>query len=178
MINGEKVYLCSIERVDLESLRIWRNRSEYRMFFREYREISQDMQEKWYQTKVLDDLSTIMFAIRFLDSNELIGCCGLCYINWIHRNADLSLYIGWNNTYIDNEGYAEEATRLLLNYSFNELGLVKVWTEIYEFDELKVNLYKSLGFSQDGLLRKQYFYEGKWWNSRIMSILSVDYNES
>jgi RimJ/RimL family protein N-acetyltransferase len=116
-----------------------------------------------------------MFAIRFVSNNELIGCCGLCYINWIHRNADLSLYIGLNEVYIDNEGYAEEACRLLLNFSFNEMGLVKVWTEIYEFDSKKLELYKALGFLQDGLLRKQYFFGGKWWDSRIMSVLSVDY---
>ncbi len=168
------VYLNSIERADLESLRIWRNRSGYRMYFREYREINQDMQEKWYQIKVLEDPSTVMFAIHHLKNKKLIGCCGLCYINWIHRNADLSLYIGLNDVYIDSDGYAEEATSLLLNYGFYELGLVKIWTEIYEFDKLKLNLYKSLGFSQDGLLRKQYFYNGKWWNSRIMSILSSE----
>jgi RimJ/RimL family protein N-acetyltransferase len=172
MLTGEKVYLCPIEREDLEPLRSWRNQHKFRKYFREYREIGKDMQIKWYETKVINDPSTIMFSVRMKESDELLGCCGLCYINWVHRNADLSLYIGWKNAYIDNEGYAEEACRLLFDYGFGELGLMKIWTEIYEFDAPKYELYSSIGMNQDGLLRNQYFYDGKWWNSRIISMLS------
>jgi hypothetical protein len=116
-----------------------------------------------------------MFAIRSKANDELLGCCGLVYINWIHRHADLSLYIGWNQSYIDNRGYAREGCRLLLDYAFKELCLNKVWTEIYEFDDKKKQLYDEFNFRQDGLLRQNYFYNGKWWDSRILSILSKEY---
>ena len=32
-----------------------------------------------------------------------------------------------------------------------------------------------LGFCKDGFLRKQYFYEGKWWGSYIFSLLFDEY---
>jgi RimJ/RimL family protein N-acetyltransferase len=175
MIKGNLVCLVPLEQEDLEPLRLWRNNPEFRKYFREYREISKDMQQQWYQQKVLNDPGTIMFAIRSAQTDELLGCCGLCYINWIHRNADLSLYIGWQNAYIDDQGYAEDACRLLFDYAFNELSLVKIWTEIYEFDDPKYELYQKLGFQQDGLLRKQYHYNGKWWNSRILSLLKEEF---
>lgn len=175
MIKGNQIYLTSIEESDLEVLRNWRNREDYRKYFREHREISKDMQKKWYETKVLADSSTIMFSIRDLQSDELLGCCGLCYINWVNRNADLSLYIGKDNLYIDNLGISEEACKLLFQYGFGELGLEKVWTEIYEFDTKKYDLYKKLGFSEDGILRKQYFHDGKWWNSYILSLLKEEF---
>lgn len=171
MIKGKKVYLKAIEREDLPYLMIWRNRPDFRKYFREYREINSDMQEKWYENKVMNDNSTIMFSIKDIENNQLLGCCGLCYINWIHRYADLSLYIGWNNEYIDNNGYALEACELLFNYAFNELNLNKIWTEIYEFDNKKKNLYVSMGFKVDGTLRQNYFYDGKWWNSYVLSLL-------
>ena len=152
----------------------WRNRPEFRKHFREYREISSDMQNNWYESKVLGDNGTIMFSIKAVDTDELLGCCGLCYINWVHRNADLSLYIGWENSYIDDKGFAKESCQLLFDYGFNELGLQKIWTEIYEFDHKKYKLYKELGFSQDGFLRKQYFHEGKWWSSYILSLLAEE----
>ena len=72
---------------------------------------------------------------------------------------------------IDNEGYAEESCQLLLDYGFKELCLNKVWTEIYEFDDKKKALYGKFGFQQDGLLRQNYWYDGKWWDSRILSLL-------
>lgn len=175
MIKGKLIYLTSVEQEDLEQLRYWRNLPEYRKYFREYREISKDMQLKWYQSKVLDDSSTIMFAIRDILTNVLLGCCGLCYINWVHKNADLSLYIGWNEAYIDDVGYAYEACQLLFKFGFHELGLQKIWTEIYEFDQPKYQLYQKLGFHQDGFLRNQYFYDGKWWNSYILSLLANEF---
>lgn len=176
MLKGEKVYLEAIEPEDLVKMREWRNKPDYRKYFREYRELNSQMQQNWYQTKVINDPSTIMFSIKLLDRNELIGCCGFCYINWVNRNSDLSLYIGWRDTYIDSEGYAKECCELLFDYGFNELGLKKIWTEIYEFDSLKYQLYCGLGFKRDGILRNHYYYDGKWWDSYILSLLFEEYN--
>ncbi len=175
MIKGDKVYLTTIEEDDLEQLRQWRNLPQYRKHFREYREISKTMQDKWFKNIVNNDNNTIMFSIRDNETDELLGCCGLCYINWVHRYADLSLYIGKDNCYIDDEGIAEESCRLLFNYAFNEISLNKIWTEIYEFDEKKLSLYDKLNFNKDGFLREQYFYDGKWWNSYMLSLLSKEY---
>ena len=54
----------------------------------------------------------------------------------------------------------------------------KIWTELYEFDNKKIDLYKRFGFQEDGFLRKQYFYEGKWWGSYILSLLNEEYAEN
>ena len=93
MIKGKKVYLSAIEENELEQLRKWRNLPEYRKHFREYRDISASMQRKWFENVVNNDNSTIMFSIHDIENDELLGCCGLCYINWIHRYSDLSLFI-------------------------------------------------------------------------------------
>lgn len=175
MFSGEKIYICAIEREDLPVLMSWRNRTDYRKHFREYQEINTDMQNNWYESKVLKDNSTIMFSIKLKENDELIGCCGLCYINWVHRNADLSLYIGKDGVYIDDQGFAEESCRLLFDYGFKELGLQKIWTEIYVFDKKKLYLYEKLGMKIDGILRNQYFYDGKWWDSNLLSILSNEW---
>jgi RimJ/RimL family protein N-acetyltransferase len=177
MIKGKKVKLTAVERGDLQQLRDWRNKPEFRKYFREYRELSEADQNYWYETKVLKDPSTLMFSIRRADNDELIGCCGLVYIHWVYRHADLSLYIGWGNSYIDDHGYAEESCRLLLDYGFRDLGLNKIWTEIYVFDEKKKRLYEKLAFKVDGILRRNYFYDGKFWDSYILSILASEWNE-
>ncbi|MGG7151266.1 GNAT family N-acetyltransferase [Clostridium neonatale] len=175
MIRGNRIYLCAIEKEDLIELMKWRNEESFRKHFREYREINRTMQEKWYNDKVINDPNTIMFSIKNCLDDKLLGCCGLCYVNWINRNADLSLYIGWNEEYIDDVGYAKEACELLFYYGFNQLGLNKIWTEIYEFDIKKKKLYDELGFNVDGILRENYFYDGKWWSSYILSILRNEF---
>jgi RimJ/RimL family protein N-acetyltransferase len=171
MIKGKLVTLNAVEEEDLPRFQNWRNNPEFRKYFREYKELNMRQQEIWFEEKVMNDNTTLMFSIKRNEDNEPLGCCGFVYINWVHRHADLSLYIGWNNEYIDNEGYAKESCRLLMNYGFKELNLNKIWTEIYDFDNKKQALYKQLGFHQDGLLRKNYWYDGKWWDSRILSKL-------
>ena len=175
MLKGKLVSLHAVEKEDLQQFRNWRNNPDFRKHFREYRNLNMRQQEIWFEEKVVKDNTTLMFSIRCNEDNELLGCCGFVYINWVHQHADLSLYIGWNNAYIDEEGYAEESCRLLLDYGFNELRLNKVWTEIYEFDEKKKALYDKFGFHQDGLLRQNYWYDGKWWNSMIISLLNRDF---
>lgn len=116
-----------------------------------------------------------MFSIRNIESNELIGCCGLTYINWIHRHAELSLYIGFENLYLDDKGYADEAYKLLMNHGFKEIGMHKLWSEIYEYDSSKRALYECMGFHLDATLMDHQYYNGQWWNSLIFSMLSEEY---
>jgi RimJ/RimL family protein N-acetyltransferase len=175
MIVGDKIILTAVEKEDLVQLKYWRNNENYRKYFREYRELNSEMQMNWFEKYVLNDKSTIMFSIRRREDDVLLGCCGLCYINWIYRYADLSLYIGAEDLYIDNVGYAEESCKLIFEYAFNKLNLNKVWTEIYEFDYKKNNLYKKIGLNLDGVLRENYFYDGRWIDSFIYSILRKDF---
>ncbi len=177
MLKGKIVSLHAVEKSDINQLKDWRNNSDLRKYFREYRELSDEDQENWYEREVIENPETIMFSIRRNKDNILLGCCGLVHYRNIHRHADLSLYVGWKNVYIDNNGFAKEACELLMCYGFNELCLNKIWTEIYEFDKKKNNLYSDLGFQQDGLLRQSYWYDGKWWDSRILSILSSEFNK-
>ena len=182
MLKGKLISLYAVEEEDLQQFRNWRNNPEFRKHFREYRELNMRQQEIWFEEKVVKDPTTLMFSIKRNDDDILLGCGGFVYINWVHRHADLSLYIGWNNAYIDSKGYAEESCKLLLDYGFKELCLNKVWTEIYEFDKKKKALYDKFDFKQDGLLRQNYWYDGKWWDSRILSLLkneftTIDYRD-
>ena len=177
MYKGKLVGICAVEEYDLKQLMDWRNTTDFRKYFREYRELNMDNQKNWFINSVINDASNTMFAIRRLDDNKLLGCCGFVYINWVHRHADLSLYIGHDDLYIDDIGYAEEACNLLMNYGFKELCLNKIWTEIYEFDKPKKDLYDKFGFEQDGLLRENYFYDGRFWDSRILSILKENWDK-
>lgn len=178
MLQGDLVYLSAIERSDLKQLMDWRNNTEFNKHFREYRQLNSDMQLKWYEEKVMGDPSTMMFAVHRKDSGTLIGCCGLVYINWVYRHADLSLYIGGNDAYIDSLGYAYESCQLLVDYAFKNLGLNKVWTEIYDFDSKKRQLLGRAGFKVDGRLRENYFYNGRFHDSYIYSMLAKERGSS
>ena len=164
MLKGKKVGLRAIEREDLPLLMEWRNQPEYRRYFREYRELSSIHQGNWFENKVMEDNRTEMFAIVELSTGKLIGACGLCYIDWINRNADFSIYIGKGGLYIDDL-YAIDAAKTMIKYSFEELNLHRLWSEIYDFDEKKQKMFEKLGFEFEGRHKEQHWTEGKWCDS-------------
>jgi RimJ/RimL family protein N-acetyltransferase len=120
-----------------------------------------------------------MFGILETSTKEIIGVCGLLYINWISRSADFSFYIGKDQAYIDGKGFADDATQLLIQYGFEELNLNKIWMELYEFDKAKIDFFtKKFKFHQDGLLRENTYKNGKYWDSTIISLLRSDFMSS
>ena len=170
MIKGKLVGLRAVEKEDLELLRDWRNISDFRKNFREVRELSINDQEKWFESLQNTKHNNFMFTIVDLKTNKPIGAAGLLYINWIIRSADFSFYIGENEVYIDDKGIAEEATKLLINYGFNNLNLHKIWMELYEFDKVKVDFFmEKFGFKKDGVLRDNCFEDGKYFDSFLIS---------
>lgn len=170
MLSGLYTGLRAIERYDIEQMLMWRNIPDLRKNFREYRELSTINQDSWFDNVVLNDRNTIMFSLIDLQTDELIGACGLCYINWIHRNADFSLYIGVEGSYIDDT-FAPDAGRVLLNYGFNELNLHRIYAEVFEFDQKKKWLMEKLGFSHEGTLRDSQWADGKWNNSLVYGVI-------
>jgi RimJ/RimL family protein N-acetyltransferase len=175
MIRGEKVYLRAIEEDDLPQLMLWRNNPNLRKYFRETAEINSINQFKWY--KMVNEKNSVhkMFAIVKSSTDELLGACGLCYIDWVNRSADFSIYLGYNDLYIDDI-YAVEAANLMMDYGFNILNLHRLWAEIYSIDTAKKIFFDILNFKLDGEFRETYWYAGKWHNSLFYSFLRTDEN--
>ncbi|MBN05717.1 GNAT family protein [Ponticaulis sp.] len=174
MLTGEITGLRAIEENDLEQLLAWRNDPRMRRFFREYRELNMTQQKSWFDAKVNNDPATRMFAIVDLETKELMGAAGLCYIDGINRNADFSIYLGIDDLYID-EDYAPDAGRVLLRYGFEELNLHKVWAEIYSIDKPKQQLFYELGFTREGVHRETHWTEGQWVDSLFYGLLAKDF---
>lgn len=176
MIKGKKVGLRALEKEDLPHLRDWRNLPNFRKHFREVRELSLMDQEGWFESLQKSRHINYMFIIVDLETDQPIGAAGLLYINWVIRSGDFSFYIGDQEMYIGNDGRAKEAAQLLIDYGFKNLNLHKIWMELYEFDNEKIEFFtKDFGFKKDGLLRDNCYEDGKYWNSHIISLLTSDF---
>lgn len=173
MFVGNHVILRAIEPDDLEELRQWRNQPNLRTFFREHAELSAHDQLAWYNQTVLPKKNVLMFSIINKETNALMGACGLCYIDWLRRSADLSIYLGLENIYLDDI-FAIESSKILIKYAFSELGLHRVWAEVYSHDAKKQDFFNKLGFSVDGRFRESHWTENKWVDSIFYSLLSKD----
>ena len=173
MIQGQLTALRAIEEADLPQLLAWRNQPELRRYFREYRELNTTQQRQWFEAKVNGDPGTRMFAITRRSTGQLLGACGLCYIDAVNRTADFSIYLGADGLYVDSH-LAPDAAITMTRYAFDELGLNRLWSEIYAFDTAKAEFFQRLGFALDGRHRQTHWAEGAWHDSLYFSLLASD----
>ena len=173
MIEGKKILLEAVDSAHLEQFRKWRNNPNLRKYFREYREINDEMQRRWFE-KITTDKGQVNFSIKEKPTRKLIGHCGLYYIDWRNRTAEFGIYLGDKES--RGKGYGSEALRQLCGYGFNDLNLNRIWCEVYSNNQ-SLNMYRHIGFVDEGILRQNYYCEGEYLDSYILSMLESEYKE-
>jgi len=184
MLIGKKVILEEVDPENLEWLRQQRNDPEMRQYFREWKDISKDQQEWWYKDRGNNmNPNHVYFQIMQRTSagadgqgntilgKHLAGCCGLHYVDWRIRSAEFGVFLSKETR---GKGLGKEALFLLFDYGFREMNLHKIWCEVYD-NNTSVNLYRKLGFRDDGVLRDNYFCNGSYGNSIMMSVLEDEW---
>lgn len=179
MLIGKNVILDTIETEDMEWMRRMRNNPALRQYFREWKDITRDKQIKWYNSRGNNSAADhVYFAIRDPESinqpNNLTGCCGLHYIDWRLRSAEFGVFV---NPKVRGGGIGTEALTMLFDYGFREMNLHKIWCEVYD-GNISINLYRRLGFRDEGTLRDNYFCNGVYGNSIMMSVLEDEWFEA
>ena len=134
--KDKKIGIRAIEKEDLLLIQGWRNDESLRQYFREYRDFSITQKENWYHNMIADNRFE-MFVIKDCSNNLDVGVTGITYIDWVNRHGDIHFYIGKDNEWIDTK-YSPEAIKIILAYGFNTLNLNKLWAEIYEIDNKKL----------------------------------------
>lgn len=72
-------------------------------------------------------------------------------------------------------GLGTEATRLIVGYDFEELGLHRISLEVYAFNPRARRVYEKVGFVAEGVLRDALLWEGKRVDAAVMSILAPEW---
>ncbi len=108
------------------------------------------------------------WAIHLKDSNKHIGNIKIDPINFETKSGEYGILIGDKSNW--GKGYASEATKRIIKYCFEELGLTKITLGVIEDNVSAVNLYKKLGFHLDEVIQGTKEYNNKISNSIRMSI--------
>jgi RimJ/RimL family protein N-acetyltransferase len=168
-MNWSDLKLTPIEREDLELINEWQNIAELRDLVMGFRfPVQKEATFNWFDdiTKT-NSKSKIVYAIRF--KNILVGVISLLNLDWLHRRANLGIFVA--NKQFRGSGIGMMSTSLLLDYSFNGLGLKKISTKVVCGNHAAGVFYKSLGFKKEGTLQKEYFLDGKFVDVEYLSLL-------
>lgn len=76
------------------------------------------------------------------------------------------------------QGYGLDATRVLLRYGFDELGLHKIELQVWAFNTRAIRAYEKAGFVTEGIRRAVAFHAGAFHDEVLMGILEEEFRSS
>jgi ribosomal-protein-alanine N-acetyltransferase len=72
-------------------------------------------------------------------------------------------------------GYATDATRTIVDFGFEQLGLHRISAAIGPDNETSIAMAKRLGMQYEGRIRDHVFTNGRWRDSLLYSLLAHDW---
>lgn len=160
-----KVELKSIEFSDLKLIQSWRNSPDVMEFCRQYRSLSLNDMNKWYDSLTQDkdfNLTNDLFLLTY--NNKKVGVGGLVRLDWRNRKGELSFYIGLDS--YRNKKVISECILSILDYSFKTLNLHKVYLPVYSFNYL-LPIYETI-LKREYVAKEEYYWRGKFWDRIIL----------
>ena len=159
-----KLILRPLERKDLPFIHDLDNERHTMAFWFEEPYESLDELTNLYNKHIHDD-DERRFVIDV--NNKFAGIIELVDINFIHRNSEIQIIV---KSDFRGRGLAKDAMLKGLDYAFNILNMHKIYLYVDTENHKALNLYKEVGFVQEGILRKQFFVEGEYRDSIFMGI--------
>jgi RimJ/RimL family protein N-acetyltransferase len=171
MIMGQLVRLTPLRSSDAEMLFQWINERGEVLFNAPYRPVTEGQHRAWLD-EVERSRDLVIFAIRPLDEERLVGYCQLVDLQWVHRTAELRIRLGQEGD--RGHGYGTEAIRLLVNFAFRDLNLRRVMAHVFAYNARAERVYEKVGFVREGVLRKAAHLDGAYADILVMGILRED----
>jgi len=167
MIIGERIILREIEEDDLNSIVKWRNDPDILRWLFSYLPLNKTKQRKWYEKYLNDDTQQI-FIIEVKEEKIPIGTVGLTNIDYKNQRAELGVLIGDESW--QNKGNGKEALDLLIMFVFDEINIRKIKATVFEENTPAIRLYKSCGFVEEGVLKKEVYKNGEFKSVMVMAL--------
>lgn len=107
-----------------------------------------------------------------LPDDTLVGHTALYNYHTSARSAELMMMIG--GSYV-GQGYGTEATRMIVDFGFREMGLNRIGLGVWEYNERALRTYGKAGFREEGRVRQAGFHNGKFHDKILMGQLADEY---
>jgi len=174
ILRGAKVRLTALNKEDASVMVRWSEDAEYLRLQdtnlalpRTEAQLAADIEK---QNEASD---IIVFAVRVVETDDLIGFVGFWEIEWANRAAWLGIGIG-DRAYWSH-GYGTGAMELALKYAFDEMNLHRVQLTVLDYNERAIALYEKLGFRREGTYREFGLREGERYDMYLYGLLRPEW---
>ena len=167
---GKKCYLSPIDINDTEKFTEWLCDVEISSNLNLYTRVISLENQKDFLTNLSKEHN---YSIINLETEKIIGICGLLDIDQINKTSETAIIIG--NKHCWNKGYGTEALSLLIDYGFKALNLHNIMLKVYDFNTLAIKCYEKIGFKKIGIRREALHRNLDKHNVIYMDILSKEF---
>lgn len=171
MIATHRLNIWPIERQDLNKNYQWANDMDLCHFSgalplpKSSNEI-----ETWFNN-INADPETHTFSMKLKDGTY-IGNIEIRDLDLRCGSCELGIIIGDKGQ--RKNGYGSEAVKALCSFCFRELRLNRIMVHVLAYNEAAFNMFRKCGFQLEGIMREAFFYDGRHWDVRILSLLRKD----
>ncbi len=164
------VTIREFSREDIPKKVEWINNPENNQFLHYDIPIEVEKTEKWYDSVRgrTDRYDAVIEA-----DGVPCGTIGLLSID--QKNKKAEYYIAMGETSLKGKGISTKASKLILEYGFNELKLNRIYlfTEVENVPAQK--LFEKVGFVKEGCIRSDISSHGKFVDRFVYGIICDDY---
>ena len=174
MLENKNIKLRALEASDLDLLYEWENNTDIWSISNTLSPFSKHILKQYLENSHLDIYQTkqlrLIIDLKKKENNIPIGTIDLFDFDPFHLRAGIGILIYSEEN--RNKGYATEALELLINYSFNYLGLHQLYCNIASDNMKSIKLFTKAGFDIVGE-KKDWIKSNKGWiNEYILQIIN------
>jgi len=177
MLKGNGIGLRPVRRSDLQHFLKWFNDPEVLQYLSLYLPMTEMGEEKYIEelgtTRAYTDTRFVIEAVEG-DATRPIGTVSLHGVHSKNHNATLGIAIGDRDCL--DKGHGTEATRLIVEYGFQQLNLHRISSGAFSFDERGMELHNRVGFSEEGRSREAVFKNGTYHDQVMFGILREEWS--
>lgn len=150
----------------------WINNPENNQFLHYDIPLSVEKTEKWYDSHLGEE--TRYDAVIEVDDMP-VGTIGLLSID--RKDSKAEYYIAMGETAYKGKGVAKAASRLILQYGFEELGLNKIYLFTEAENVPAQKMFERVGFVKEGLIRQDVVSHGEFVDRFAYGFLKEDWSK-
>jgi RimJ/RimL family protein N-acetyltransferase len=126
---------------------------------------------RWETNILTVDSDCLLFGIEH--QGELVGRIELALIDRENRNAAIGFFLGELSSW--GKGIATRAVRMVTDYAFMVQNLERVYAHVYGFNERSQRLMQRVGFTAEGILRRQELHNGQLQDMHVFGMLKDEF---
>lgn len=173
---GEKVLLRPVAVTDTPGLVELLNDPQVRRLtgshLRVPPESERERAEQWYASRAGQD-DRLDLAVVERATGGYVGEVVLNELDTDNRSCGFRIALVGPRAF--GRGLGTEATRLILTYAFETVGVHRVELEVFAFNPRARHVYERVGFLHEGTKRQALCWQGDWVDTHIMAVLADDW---